>query len=140
MKYLIAALLAIWPVSVSADTINWTHLPGQGYRITHESTHPGMVAGAELVFEAQAQYVYEDEDGEEQIAVVDADPLVLTIAEAVWRKEWTYTIPPGISAVVDHDSGLGGVELLGDMQIKVWQSFPNDGQAHTFSWRLMLRP
>ena len=129
---LIACILSFLCSSVSAQRVQWDFLPGRGWKITHRATHPGATAGTELVLEATA--VYYNHMGE-KVGEVKSEPLVLVVGQTVWRREWEYTLRPGLQAAIDSTAGDGGMELSWP-KLKIWVNVPNDGKEHTFSWIL----
>ena len=131
MRFPLAFLACLFLApGAAADNVTWRHLPAGGFEITMTAAHPGAVAGTELVLQATAAYY--DESGRLQGEAV-SEPLVLTIGQSVWRREWLISVPTGWEAAVV--SGSGGLERRAE-GLAVWVRCPNDGQAHQFVWRL----
>ena len=129
MKTVLLLLLSLLPAVIDADNVSWRHFSG-GFEITMTASHPGTSAGTQLVLQATAAYC--DEAGQLRGQVV-SEPLVLTIGQSVWRREWLITVPSGWEASAV--SGSGGIERRPD-GLAVWVRCPNDGRDHVFVWKL----
>ena len=124
------------PSSAEPDGMSYTYSPADGYRIIHRATHPGVLAGTQIVLQATATYTNENNT---LMGAAQSEQLVITVAPSVWKRNWTMTLPAGTSAAIDSGSGNGGLSINGN-QLTVWVNVSNNGQQEQFSWKLLMLP
>ena len=134
-NFSILFLTLMCSIKAFAQSPTTTLIPGRGYELVLSGKHPGVVAGTKLEVTAYAEYF--DEQGN-RIGHTTSEPLILTVGKSIIKKEWSTGFSDQYVAIIWAGSGDGGLELEG-RKLTAWVSIPNDGQVHTFTWRMYLK-
>lgn len=129
---------AVPPPAPPGDQEIITEYIGQSmYRITFRAKSPIVPAGQTIQIAGLSRW-YDDLDGE----FTAPTPFVidLLIPEINMVKEWDLPLPPSVGIVMNSSSGDGEFYFANPTTVKVRVTAPNDGNWHSFSIILRVRP
>jgi hypothetical protein len=134
---IILLVLAVCSPVFATDgvTVTWR---SNGWDMTTILTNPGVQAGTEFTFNANATWY----DSEGVAYKTEAEPLVVTVGVYTIKKEWVTVDPFPQWASIDAaaTTGPGGCEILPDGKLRWWIEATNNGTPVTLTCRIRYRP